>query len=371
MPNAHAVLSPSAAPRWMTCPGSVALCAACPDSGSSFAAEGTAAHEVSSLLLEGKPVPSKTTDGYTVTDEMMDLVRDPVQWVLDYKARVGATILSEREIQIGLPAFGLDPHILWGTADVVGISKTELLIADFKFGYVEVEVEKNPQLLLYAIGMMYNLGWTPDQVRLAILQPRSAQPVKEVVYTAAEIADFEADFRPKVEQALAGGALVPSKACRWCKAAATCPALHNEQIALAQREFADPLTMPIEDIVKVLDKEEMILAFLKACRQHVTRLLELGQPVPGYKLVRGRKHRTWKDEGAAIEAFKKSRKVNIDQYAPRRLVTPAKAEKLLGKEFVAAYAHTPEGEKILVPESDPRPALGSDFGADDVKELTA
>ena len=52
MPKAHARLSPSAAVRWINCPGSVALSAVCPPAGSSdYADEGTAAHRLADALV--------------------------------------------------------------------------------------------------------------------------------------------------------------------------------------------------------------------------------------------------------------------------------------------------------------------------------
>ena len=50
---AHAKLSPSSAERWMSCPGSVALNEGKDDKGSSYAAEGTAAHELAEKILRG------------------------------------------------------------------------------------------------------------------------------------------------------------------------------------------------------------------------------------------------------------------------------------------------------------------------------
>ncbi len=47
----HSRLSPSSAHRWMACAGSVLLESRVPDSSSSFADEGTAAHELASLCL--------------------------------------------------------------------------------------------------------------------------------------------------------------------------------------------------------------------------------------------------------------------------------------------------------------------------------
>lgn len=61
---AHARLSPSSAERWMTCPGSVKLAEGIEDKGSSYAAEGTAAHELAEHILRGEmPPPETPTDG--------------------------------------------------------------------------------------------------------------------------------------------------------------------------------------------------------------------------------------------------------------------------------------------------------------------
>ena len=49
---AHAKLSPSAASRWINCPGSVALCATLPKPPSTFYAdEGTSAHALAEKCI--------------------------------------------------------------------------------------------------------------------------------------------------------------------------------------------------------------------------------------------------------------------------------------------------------------------------------
>jgi len=50
--SAHAKLSPSAAERWMTCPGSVPLSIGMPDKTSAYAEEGTQAHELAERMLK-------------------------------------------------------------------------------------------------------------------------------------------------------------------------------------------------------------------------------------------------------------------------------------------------------------------------------
>ena len=51
MPETHALLSPSAAHRWMHCTASPTVEAMLPDPGSPYAAEGTLAHAIAELKL--------------------------------------------------------------------------------------------------------------------------------------------------------------------------------------------------------------------------------------------------------------------------------------------------------------------------------
>lgn len=59
----HAKLSPSAAERWMTCPGSVVLSEGMPEKTSAFAEEGTQAHALAEMLLNNTPGVMNTSFG--------------------------------------------------------------------------------------------------------------------------------------------------------------------------------------------------------------------------------------------------------------------------------------------------------------------
>ena len=53
-PKAHAILSPSAAARWLKCPASVAMTATMPEETSPYALEGSIAHAVAESVLTGE-----------------------------------------------------------------------------------------------------------------------------------------------------------------------------------------------------------------------------------------------------------------------------------------------------------------------------
>lgn len=73
----HALLSPSSAHRWCSCPGSVALTKDLPNVSSPYAEEGTRAHRLAELALAYWREAERLTEGYGYTGDPSYLaVRD-------------------------------------------------------------------------------------------------------------------------------------------------------------------------------------------------------------------------------------------------------------------------------------------------------
>lgn len=127
--------SPSAEKRWRTCPGSVALCEDLPDTSSSYADEGTAAHYMAEQILRGADgaslVGKKAENGVLMTAEMLLEVRKYTNYVQGVVEATGGTLLVEQRLPISDITGEDGAH---GTADAVILAGDEIIVIDLKFG---------------------------------------------------------------------------------------------------------------------------------------------------------------------------------------------------------------------------------------------
>lgn len=369
----------------MTCPGSVRLCEAIVDTSSDDANRGTACHTVLESCLSTGADPqqfagrkvSVTSGGHTTeidfTAEMAGWVAEAVAWVRGYMAKhPGSSLRTEERIIIGR-AFGC-PDDLWGTADVVIAAPDELCVDDAKFGYNEVPVYENPQLLLYLIGVAADYAWVYDRYRIVITQPQCGEP-KEQELTRDQLLDFVKRYQPKIAATQDPDApLVQSdEGCRWCEAAGVCPELQKRTLALAQREFASVDLLSVDDLSMLVRHAERIRAGLKKAEEHALGLAQAGVKIPGCKVVASDKRRVWKDAGSAAKLMRKLG-YKLDDIAPRSMITPPQAEKLIGKtsaKILAPLIEKPKGGPTLVLEDDEREPIKPDFEAVPDKPATA
>ena len=384
--GAHAKhFRPSAAERWMNCPGSVALCAEIPESESSeYAAEGTAAHLLAAELLEtggtaedhiGRVI-KVAPYSFAVDEAFAGHVQTYVDRVREYADE--GDLLVEQRVKFG-PAIGAGDDE--GTSDAVILAPPELQVHDLKFGMgVKVYAERNPQLMLYALGALreYDILGEFERVRMVIHQPRLGH-LSEWDCTAKELQAFADQAGAKVAAAerclLEGFAkdddLNPGEAqCRWCPVKATCPALAVVVAETTACDFAD-LTAPAEppqepdDLAGKMTLVDLIEGWCKAIRSEVEARLLKGVSVPGFKLVEGRRGaRKWVSDDEAEEALKGMRLKTAQMY-DLKLISPTTAEKLKKSAAIGprqwkrleALVERRDGKPSVALESDPRPAI--------------
>ena len=373
--SGHAKLSPSSAVRWMTCPGSVTLSEGIEDKSSSNADEGTMMHAFAASCLE-TGVDAVAYIGLRLNGKQAKDVQFYVDHVREIVAATGGELQVEQRLPIGWLTGEEGAH---GTADAVIVTPDELIIVDAKFGYKEVEAEENPQLMIYAAAAYDELKVAYDfqRVRVVISQPRLlAKP--EFSFSMDELQKFIVDVAFSAEYTRHNpDKYVPSeKACQWCRAKAICPALREQ--SLADFDVVVPETAHEDDLARVMANANLIEGWIKAVRAEVERRLLANIPVPGYKLVQGKKgNRAWADADVA-EAALKAMRIKHDQMYDYKLASPTSIEKLAKADEIGPRQWTKiqalitqsDGQPSVAPVSDKRPALVTSVDASEFSDVT-
>lgn len=367
----HAVLGPSSAERWISCPASVRMAQTVPrQEESSYALEGTIAHalaEIEARFAFKMSTPAQHTrerNGWRakwgvseeVEEEMSVHVAGYVDLLLERAAiHPNTQLLLEQRVPTGVPS-------CWGTSDAVLVSPVHVEIVDFKYGAgVRVEAPGNPQLRLYGVGSLEKFGdllGDTEDVTVTVYQPRMDHVDSEVL-SAAELRRWRDRLIPIAELALGDDApFGPSEdACRWCPAAGQCRAQLEWATAL---DFgSEPETLSPEEIAEAMETIPSMLKWAEAVKAAATALATVGN-LPGYKMVRGNGRRDWTDAEAAQQHLIEMGH-SLDEISNRKIKGLGELETLLGKkEFAEAmkpYLYTKPGNPALVPESDKRSAI--------------
>lgn len=377
----HAVLSPSAAERWTACPGSVELSRGLPDTDSLASRNGTWAHECAALRLNAKSPRDReayrTLEGLPATLAMC--VDSYVGYVLALRAIYGGDLYIEERVE-------LLQDWCWGTADAILVARADdgslhLHVVDLKTGGGHfVPAVGNRQLAVYGAAALQRLPQEPRvaKVSLHIVQPAWPDPDGNIARvwhtTPAELEQFLAPTMAVARRVAAGETnlpLQPGGHCTFCKARSTCPALRAQVESAVQTSFAnapvveppEPRTMTPEQLAKVLGAAALIETWLAAVRETAHANAIAGTKVPGYKLVEKIGNRRWTDETAAADAL---RAAGVDPYVEPKLVTPAEAERRVGRgrrALLEPLTTRPTTGVALVPEHDKRPAIAASVAA--------
>lgn len=364
---AHALLSPSSAPRWMHCPGSVALSRLFPDETSEYAQEGTIAHAYAAHLLD--PTQPKPTE--PISSENLAFVNDYVAYV----ERETAGGMRNIEFSVSVSEVTGEANAR-GTIDCAALVGNTLKIIDLKFGRgVRVEAEENLQLSIYAYGALqyFSLFDEISEIELHIFQPR-IDNIGVWRMTPAQLENFVSNARTCAAKALEylradplpPEALVPSaNACRFCKAKAACPAL-REQAAKAVdfkpiTEAGDAIPIIPEEALSPeklgqnLQIADLLEPWITAVREQAHQQMLQGVAIDGYKLVLGRPgNRQWSSNAEAEEMLKRFKLEENERYS-YKVISPTQAEKLF-KAGRIGQRQWPQLEQLIT-RSEPSPTV--------------
>lgn len=378
---AHALFAPSSAHRWTLCPGSVTVEAKLPDRSSFSSEEGDLGHAFGAHRLAPEKFPAP-----------LNVPADMPAHIAVYEDYV-RSLPGDRFIEVKVPiSFITGEPDASGTSDAIVVDHEHgvVEVVDLKYGMgVKVFAEDNMQLIMYALGAVRLFEFVLDvkRVRMTIVQPR-LNHIDTVEMLIEDLREWEDRLRGAAERARAEpNVLVPGdKQCRFCKARSTCPALAKFVTDAIEDEFdaIGPRTVERVELLTpdalglAMSKVDLIETWCREVRGKVESLLVNGTPVPGYKLVEGRRGaRKWKDEHAALDMLRKRFRLTIEQACDLKVISPTSAEKLLKAgdigprqwQVLQDQITQGEGKPSVAPESDRRPAISVQATADEFETV--
>lgn len=367
---------PSAAERWVNCPGSSVAVQLYPNDESDASTKGDYAHDqLETSILFGIMEP------VTEDEDLNENLAGVMEWIAQERARLGPDCKVYAEQSYDIPETGE-----FGTADITFVSPTTLHVGDYKNGYVLVDVLRNMQMLCYLLGAIAKYGERPHY-RITVLQPNASHidgPYRTYDVTPDDIAWF----RGAIAYALANrNEFKAGKHCKksYCPHRGNCAAF----LAYAQTEAADAWypadvhAMSDEQLAKALDHAEVLHGLRDELRKAaMMRIMQMDRNIAGYKCVKGRKDREFLDYGPVKNTLRDVFNVPEHKLHNHSPLTVKGVEDLIkayarqhglgrGKwlqvwdNHISEHVRENTGGLTLERASDARPAhkRGSEFGA--------
>lgn len=416
----------------MTCEDSLWLNAVAPDRQTYEAAEGTVAHATAERWLKERDRPDRLVGtiesvrdfDIEITEEMLEFVGDFVS-LCESDMEWAEYYASEQAVDISpltpIPDQG-------GTADWIAFRWQHMTLRDLKYGKDPVFALGNKQLRVYALGVFFEWDWLYNfqTITLSIVQPRVVNGITEWTITREELLAFAEEakeawarsWKPRDQLTR-----TPStKGCRWCAAAATCPALY---LFLADRDsetfenydeidaanaiidvkptavsyerlrqandiilddmaptpfpnMPEPVELSTLALSKLLRYQKLMENFFNRIRAELlNRAISDEEELIWWKVVEARSLRKWVDDENWIvdKIIERFPRVKREHLYVRRLATPAQMERIIHtkakeekltigkvKAFLSDSGMTvkPVGQKTLAAREDPRKAAPRD-----------
>lgn len=370
----HAILSPSSSSRWLACTPSARLEEQFPSADTLATIEGTRAHkwaEYKLCLSQGLEAPAEE-ELYREDSDMEHYAEGYAEFVSSLVSLAKATTPDAEvltEVPLDLTAYVPEG---FGTADAVIVGDGVLYVIDYKYGKgVSVSAERNPQMMLYALGVLdiYEMVYGIDTVSMNIYQPRIGN-ISTCDISVAELKKWASEvLQPAAQKAFKGeGDLTTGDHCRFCRASAVCRKQALETASLFERLSAkESKTLTPDELAEILADKDKIASWLKSVEDYAMKEALAGKSIKGYKLVAGRSLRRYSDADAVEARLLEHGYEKALIYKPRELIGISDMEKLLKKakfsEILGDLIVKPEGKPTLVPDTDNRPALSATTNA--------
>lgn len=386
----------SKAPRWVRCPGSVALSRGKADSAGEAAKTGRLCHaaaeeclkdslEVSDLIARGYMF--NVSDSGEVPDQR-EVDPDLAPFIQTY-VDICRDVPGEHHVEETLDLAPWVPENK-GTCDFYSLADRHLFVHDGKFGRGQIEdargeevtdefglsddddVEGSWQLTIYALAILrkYDLMDRVDKITLRLIQPMTRK-VSERTYPIEELLKRGEYVHERYKLSLTCEApLVPGvMQCKYCASNVDgiCPALASHVVTVLKGETppAEPLTLAdietlsMSQVAQLISARKLAEKLFDAAEELAISSLMRGEGVPGYKLVAKVTRRRWKSIEEAEKTLR-SMRFKVDEIFNLKLTTPAQIEKIASPrqmKRITELVEKPEGAPTLALLKDKRPAL--------------
>lgn len=365
----HAYLSASSANQWLNCPPSIKASEGIGDKTTTFAEEGTFAHELSELYFSNLYEELSDKDfkqqlkRYKQNEYYSEELREYVEQYVDIvEEKVNEARAQDEPILFFEHRLDLTRYVpeSFGTGDVIIYYNGTVEIVDLKFGKgVEVSALNNPQLRLYGLGAYELLKGFEDihTIKTTIIQPRLHNVSSESM-TADDLVSWGLNVvRPQALKAIEGkGEFKPGNHCRFCKIRHSCRARAEANLN-ASKELTTPTTLTDDELAELLHKLPDIKRWASDVEEYCReQALENNRNFDGWKVVEGRASRKYVDNEQVFERLKEH--YDPKEISETKVLSISKLEKQIGKKKVAELlsdlVEKPQGKPTLVTEDDKR-----------------
>lgn len=367
----HSLISPSNFERRMLCPGSMEAEKDLPYKTSVHAETGTMLHDRVNQLIT-----AENTDWIEgLTDEQQIAVVNAAAYYNNLKFGTLEIVKEIHEETFSLK-FLMDG--MQGTADSVlimydkGTNRCQIHVIDYKFGVgVPVKAHNNYQLMLYALGVYMhpeisnivrykcNLGSNQQPFRFTTAHLHIVQPYLQNSrwdLTPEELTSLITGSRMQLIKTAIVNANEPSavripstKACQFCRAKPTCPALNAMLPAVDKSGDKNLIEAKVrlltdDEIASIYERKDIINMYQKSIEEYIKERLSKGE-FANYKLRPKLSNRKWNVEA---EEFLVDKLGDKAYEVTKKLITIGKAEKILGKNVIKDLTVRIEGEDEIV-----------------------
>ena len=332
--------SASGLQRLIYCPGSWLAEQACPEGEpSEAAAMGTRLHQ--HMELGTLPEDAVEAEAVAWCREMEQQLAQ--EYVADWH---GMAVFREKRLWDACQRFSAQE-------DVVFVGCGKALVLEYKFGRGDVvEAKMNAQLYGQALTVFDNFA-DVEEVYAGILQPFvSRQKPQLVRFKKDETVVLRGWLYGKLDAAMQPGAeLCPGETqCRYCRAAASCPALGLQVQKAAGLELTRWEQWSLEDRRRAYDAARLAKKYVDAIERKVRADLEAGVELPGLELAPGKAAFTVTDVGGAFATLNAMLDISGEEFVRCCKVGISELDKLVHAKLVALVENDdPASAEVVAP----------------------